>query len=447
MTEKKNPNILLIVIDSLRADRITKEQKFAKIPNIIELAQNGTFFSQVICTSDVTGTGIGSLFSGAYPFETGITQTSIDNTKMSLFKILKENGYKLFGIAPKFTIFKKTCGNFDDVLLYDTKKWKEDETILGKSGKIALEFFNKNIKNDPWFHFIHLVDVHGSGKTVKVHKEFDHEKFGKIKYDKLLSTVDFWIKDILRQISMEETIVIITSDHGEYLETIDLRDMPRFYKTMRELKKRFPKLQFLGEKLFISVLTLNEKIKMKIKRIELEKQKGFIPRGFTKYLFDDVVKIPLIISGYKTPNNLEINNLVRQIDIYPTILRLANIKFNDKTMGRDIFSSIEKNENELPAYIETGSTKPKTLGKTIGIRTSSYKYFRNRLDSKSDVYLFDLIRDPKELKNIASENPDIVNQCEKTLEKIMKNAEDIVQGKISDEEKMIEDELRKMGYL
>jgi len=32
MTEKKNPNILLIVIDSLRANRVTKEQKFAKIP-------------------------------------------------------------------------------------------------------------------------------------------------------------------------------------------------------------------------------------------------------------------------------------------------------------------------------------------------------------------------------------------------------------------------------
>jgi len=351
---------------------------------------------------------------------------------MSLFKILKENGYKLFGIVPKFTIFEKTCENFDDVLLYDTKKWKEDETILGKSGKIALEFFNKNIKNEPWFHFIHLVDVHGTGKTVKVPKQFDHEKFGEIKYDRLLSTIDFWIKNIFKQISMEETLVIITSDHGEYLETIDLRDMPRFYKTMRELKERFPKLQFLGEKLFISVLTLNEKIKMKAKRIELEKQKGFIPRGFTKYLFDDVVKIPLIISGYKTPNNLEINNLVRQIDIYPTILRLANIKINDKTTGRDIFSSIEKNENELTAYIETGSTKPKTLGKTIGIRTSSYKYFRNRLDRKSDVYLFDLIKDPKELKNIASENPDIVNQCEKTLEKIMKNAEDIVQGEISE---------------
>ena len=447
MTEKNNPNILLIVIDSLRANRVTKEQKFAIIPNIEELSQKGTLFSQVIGTSDVTGTGLGSLFSGAYPFETGITQTSIDNTKMSLFKILKENGYKLFGTVPKFTLFEKICENFDDVLVYDNRKWKEDETILGESGKIALEFFNKNIKNEPWFHFIHLLDIHGTGKTVKVPKEFDHEKFGKTKYDKLLSIVDFWIKDILREISMEETLVIITSDHGEYIETIDFRDMPNFYKTMRELKKRFPKLQFLGEKLFLLGLTLNEKIKMKINRIELEKQKEFIPRGFTKYLFDDVLKIPLIISGYKTPNNLEINNLVRQIDIFPTILRLANIKINDKTTGRDIFSSIEKNENELPAYIETGSTKPKTLGKTIGIRTSSYKYFRNRLDSKSDVYLFDLINDSEELKNIASENPDIVNQCEKTLEKIMKNAEDIVQGEISDEEKMIEDELRKMGYL
>ncbi len=444
---EKNPNILLIVIDSLRADRITKEQRFAKIPNIIELSQKGTIFSQVISTSDVTGTGIGSLFSGGYPFETGITQTSIDNTKMGLFKSLKKNGYKLFGIVPKFTLFEKACKDFDDVLMYNVKEWKEDESILGKSGKNALEFFYKNIKNKPWFHYIHLVDIHGFGKTVKINKEFNHEKFGGTKYDKLLSTVDFWIKNIFDKISMEETLVIITSDHGEYVGGIDFRDIPKFYKTMRELKKRFPKLQYLGEKLFLLILTLNEKIKMKTQRIELEKQKGFIPRGFTKYLFDDVVKIPLIISGYKTPNNLEINNLVRQIDIYPTILRLANIKINDKITGRDIFSSIENNQNELPAYIETGSTKPKTLGKSIGIRTSSHKYFRNRLDNKSDVYLFDLINDPNELENIASKNPDIISKYEKTLEKIMENTKDIVQGEISDEEKMIEDELRKMGYL
>jgi arylsulfatase A-like enzyme len=446
MEKDKKPNILLIVVDSLRADRITKEQRFAKIPNIMELAQKGTIFSQVISTSDVTGIGLGSLFSGSYPFETGITQTSIDNTKMSLFKILKENGYKLFGTVPKFTIFEKTCQNFDDVLVYDNRKWKEDETILGKSGKNVLKFFQKNIGNYPWFHYIHLVDIHGVGKTAKINEEFDYEEFGETKYDKLLSTVDFWIKNIFKQISMKETLIILTSDHGEYIGH-DFRDMPKFYKIMRKLKKKFPKVQSIGEKIFVLVLTLNEKIKIKTQRINVEKQKGCIPRGYTKYLYDDVVKIPLIISGYKTPNGLEINNLVRQIDIYPTILKLVNIKINGSVTGRDIFLSMENNQNELPAYIETGSTKPKTLGKTIGIRTSTYKYFRNRIDSKSDVYLFNLIKDPNELKNIALENPDIVNKYEKILKKITKDSEDILKGGISDEEKMIEDELRKMGYL
>ena len=77
---KKNPNILLIVIDSLRSDRITN-QEYAKIPNIRKLIKNGTVFSQVISTSDVTGTCLGSLFSGLYPFETGITQTNIETSK------------------------------------------------------------------------------------------------------------------------------------------------------------------------------------------------------------------------------------------------------------------------------------------------------------------------------------------------------------------------------
>jgi arylsulfatase A-like enzyme len=254
---------------------------------------------------------------------------------------------------------------------------------------------------------------------------------------------------------MENTLVIITSDHGEYvpnkMENIesksDFRDMTNFYKIMRMLKRKFPKLQFLGDKIFVSVLTLNEKIKMKSKKIDMEKDKQFIPRGFTKYLYDDAVKIPLIISGYKTPKNLIVNRLTRQIDIFPTILGLVGIKNDERIDGRNIFNVIKNDEDEIPAYIEVGSSKPKTLGKSIGIRTSTYKYFRNRFNNKLDVYLFDLINDPSEMVNIESKKPDIVKEYEKKLEEILENSTDTIKGEVTDEEKQIEDELRKMGYL
>ncbi len=455
MNEKQRPNILFIVIDSLRSDRVLKNQKFTAIPNIEKLSNEGTNFTQVISTSDVTGTCLGSVFSGSYPFKTGITQTNIDNSKMEFFKILKKNGYKLSAVIPKFTLIEKIVENFDDKFIFDHTEWKEKETIFGKNSKKILDFFEKNSKDKPWFHYLHLVDIHGVGTLVKIPKKFDNEKYGKTKYDKILSAVDFWMKDLLDKISIENTLIVITSDHGEYVanqgENIesmnDLRDMPNFYKIMRKIKGKFPKLQFIGDKIFIFILTLNEKIKIKSKKIEMEKDKQYIPRGFTKYLYDDALKIPLIISGYRSPKNQIIDRLTRQIDIFSTILGLTDIKNDVKIHGRNIFDVIKNDEDEIPAYIEVGSSKPKTLGKSIGIRTSTHKYFRNRFNKKLDVYLFDLINDPEERENIALKKPDIVKEYEKKLEEILKDSIKPIKGDITDEEKQIEEELRKMGYL
>ena len=44
--------------------------------------------------------------------------------------------------------------------------------------------------------------------------------------------------------------------------------------------------------------------------------------------------------------------------------------------------------------------KKEILGKIIGIRTSSYKYWRSRDDPKQNISLFHLHEDPKEEKNI-----------------------------------------------
>lgn len=447
--EESKPNILFVVIDALRADRVHNNEKTAVTPNLDKLIQKGTYFSQLISTSDVTGTCLGSLFSGSYPFETGITQTSMDPTKLIFQRVLKENGYRLFAIVPKFTLFEKLTEHFDDVLRYDHTEWKEKDTILGKSGKNVLSYFNERRNQEPWFHFLHLVDIHGLGKLIKVPNQFDNERYGLTKYDRLLSCVDIWLNDLLKQISFEQTMVVITADHGEYvLSGTDLRDLPNFYKIMRRFKKKFPRMEFIGSKFFLFVITLNEKIKLKLKRINLKEEKQYIARGFTDALYDDALRIPLIISGFKTQQNLVIDSLMRQIDVFPTILGLANIKINEKIEGRNLLENFEKakQESEIPAYIEVGTSKPKTLGKIIGIRTSKFKYYRNRYDEKLGIHLFDLINDPEELENVANKKPDIVQQYEKALKEIIKNSSNSMQGEITDEEKQIEEELRKLGY-
>ena len=98
-------------------------------------------------------------------------------------------------------------------------------------------------------------------------------------------------------------------------------------------------------------------------------------------------------------------------------------------------------------YIKNSKT-PKVNGNIIGIRTSKYKYWRSRNNSSKDVTLYDLINDPLEDKNIALENNLVVKQMEDLLQNLKKDSIEIKPKQFSkDEEKIIEDELKKLGYI
>ena len=76
------PNILFIVIDSLRADRFFGKNRSCKTPNIDSLIPNGVYFQNTISSSDVTGICLGNIFSGMYSFKTGMSTRKFNsNTK------------------------------------------------------------------------------------------------------------------------------------------------------------------------------------------------------------------------------------------------------------------------------------------------------------------------------------------------------------------------------
>ena len=64
-------------------------------------------------------------------------------------------------------------------------------------------------------------------------------------------------------------------------------------------------------------------------------------------------------------------------------------------------------------------TKP---GNCIGVRTSKYKYYRARGNTKKKVCLYDLISDPDEINNIAEENKQVVKELEELLMGIRGNS-------------------------
>ena len=145
-----------------------------------------------------------------------------------------------------------------------------------------------------------------------------------------------------------------------------------------------------------------------------------------------------------------IKQQVRQVDIFPTLCELVGISSDLGSInGRSLVPLLNKQSlTEEPAYIESGSASAKKLGKVIGIRTSNYKYLRSRKDITKNITLYDLKNDPNETKNIASLNPQIVQEMEKILQKITNSSTVYDSPSITkDEAKKIEAELRKLGYL
>src|SRR3989344_1165321 len=91
------PNILLIVVDCLRADHAYENK--AHIPTIKNIMKNGYSFLNTMSSTSTTTPSFASLLTGLYPFENGVRSHSGYSLKKgakTIQKILKQNGYHTY---------------------------------------------------------------------------------------------------------------------------------------------------------------------------------------------------------------------------------------------------------------------------------------------------------------------------------------------------------------
>ena len=92
--------------------------------------------------------------------------------------------------------------------------------------------------------------------------------------------------------------------------------------------------------------------------------------------------------------------------------------------------------------------KDEMLGRVVGVRTSEYKYFRERKPPKEKIHLYDLKNDPLEENNLAKINPEIVKNMELILSNFLVKLNVNASEETSDEEvRLIEQELKRLGYM
>ncbi|MCH7647226.1 MAG: sulfatase-like hydrolase/transferase, partial [Thaumarchaeota archaeon] len=310
----------------------------------------------------------------------------------------------------------------------------------------------------PWFYYIHLEDLH---TPCVVPEELGHLKLTE-RYDRNIFEIDSLIGKILKKINQDETLIVITSDHGEYISPIQgpLKESASTKVAIKNLiKKLLPRTILI--KLHIKKRMLLGKIQASKTDIPHEKRIFENIRKLpNKALYDDIVRVPLLFTGFGINSIPSISQQICNIDIFPTILELIGIPITIQNLyGRSLVPLLKGKElDSIPIYM-TSSAIIKELhlnikidyssSPLVGIRTQNFKYFRNVQDPKKDVHLYDLQNDPLEDNNIANERSDIVKEMELNIEKIKKDALPLSnEEELSEEEiKRAKESLKRLGYI
>ena len=453
------PNILLIVVDSLKSDKCIGKNLSSITPNIDFLIKNGAAFSQAISPAAVSPVAMSSIFTGLFPFRTGMSADrfhKLDSDITTYVKILKNHGYNTFATAPSIT---KDFGLTNDFQNSDST-YENSVSLFDGLGNKIVQTLSSIRTQTPWFFYIHIFDLHA---PITVPKNFSAEKFGKSKYEKMVSAIDYWIGEIIKNVDLENTLVVLTADHGDYIpvieldnETIDLEasdGQAKMDYIMWKLGHKVPaKLQPLKGKmrhiLRDSRIKSNEKKMNGLKLSPYQKRVMVETRMVGGHrLYDDLIKVPLIFSGVNIPSNKKITQQVRHVDIFPTIEDVISLPKKNDIDGESLLPLINgKKIHENPAYIESPpAVKEEHIKeKIIGVRTSSYKMLKQE-NSGNVVELYDLVSDPLEEENIVSSRPELVKEMENKLEEIMANKKIATPQDKVDLDK-IQRELEKLGY-
>jgi arylsulfatase A-like enzyme len=452
------PNLVFLTIDSLRADKCHESNRKTKTPNLDSLVKKGTYFSQAISTADQTGTSLATLFTGIFPTTSGKSQFNFTSEVPTYFDILKQNGYQMNSFIPDHEFFISLTSNFDKNIIYEFKNKEKWLRLQGGLGDQIIQQLRENKTKSPWVYYIHLMDIRA---PFLVPTEFNKDENGENNYEKLVSYIDTWIGKFSENINFDETLFVLSSDHGEYIPFVEggINGNKKIEKTITEVTKKIPFLEKAGIKMLLNARFAKQTYeKEKLKRTSTPYQMRSLNSRSTLFLYDELIRVPLLFVGHNTKNNSSVLNMVRHADVFPTIMDILKISSGETSIdGQSLYPLIQgENITEKPAYIEVGvnlaqlidKKTPDTESKVIGIRTSDYKYFRSREDNLKLLHLYDLKNDPLEENNIAELKPDIVKKLEQILIDFMNRRDKNKSSTLTDEEiKKAKETLLKLGYI
>jgi len=158
-------------------------------------------------------------------------------------------------------------------------------------------------------------------------------------------------------------------------------------------------------------------------------------------LFEELLHIPLILSGPGVPRGVVDPRLVSLIDIAPTILDAAGLKPTEIMAGQSLLTRLPVDQWERQRVFAQYTSR------LYSVRTPRWKFILEKGATKN--LLFDLRRDPAEHHNLILQYPEIAESLQKEIENWKRELPDL--GIDADRPHHISaevvDDLRALGYI
>jgi choline-sulfatase len=443
----KHPNILLISFDSVRADVFGCYGNNAiSTPNIDRLAYKGVVFENAIVQAPHTVPSHLSMLTGLLPFKHGLRLPrgqKLDRKRATtIFTKLRHNGYKSISFQ-RVNVFGARHGIVDWGFAGDTN-------LLNVKRRLAA-MISQN--DSPFFAFIHYWGTHVPYEVIlPIRRPMDVVCNLLTKVGRLGGLVHyvpirfnlvskFWWYRIHRIRGIVLNQGYIQAIKQGYLSSIVSAD-----QYIGRLCEILDHLGVLHNTLIIITSDHGDSFNEHSEIEDLIEHKLNFEHGY--FLYDNLIRVPLIIYFPSELSHQVINAQVRSMDLAPTICEFTGVNDANEPIDGDSLLPLlhSADHNRRYAYSETflGNVEKRS------IRTNEYKLI---IDFKEDEkLLFDLVRDPTEMNNVLHQHRDIAQKLERELHKLISQEKALAEtdtdtGLTTEEEKQIEEMLRGWGYL
>jgi arylsulfatase A-like enzyme len=355
LRQDTRPNVVLIIIDTLRADKLGAYGfPLVTSPELDALASKGARFDRVITQACWTRSSIGSMLTSLYPRRLGIYKERWDilkNEFTTLPEVLKGAGFHTLGVTANPNI--NSLFNFhqgfdfhqDSNVVFNWMepvegqvKLNKDSTPILKAHQIFPMVLEKMAQapSFPAYAQVNIMDVHAWEKIPETQIDADLAGRPDSRYLQTVRIASKQVGDFVAKVlalpGWENTLFVITSDHGEGL--FDHPDVPNSTR-----------------------------------------------HGNVLYESNAVVPLILFHARSKLLKGQVIREPVRMLELMPTVLDYIGIEPPNKFDGVSTLPLIKNGafsaEDPRPEIFITESTWKKNVNK-IAIYDQNWKYIDNR---------------------------------------------------------------------